>query len=205
MDYNENLRKGKTLGISLYDDEDFRKAYSKSLRALIMECLIKEQLLRPSAAELQNRTGEMFKSVANIVGEYFSSGFGSDNVLLGNFNPPREWMGPDDAVDADDSGGDDGGGISEPNKISSNVEDERKPLYVHDFRRWLFNILGTPELLSDSDLGSNVSGSDYTATLEPARKRRRDEADLEPWRKRRRNEANLEPRRKRLRGNDFFI
>ncbi|KAJ8063627.1 hypothetical protein OCU04_007495 [Sclerotinia nivalis] len=210
IDYNENLRKGETMGGCLHYYKDYRDAYSQTLRALIMECCMKEPLLRPRAAELQDRTGEMFELVANVIGEDIdaSSGFGNDNVLLGNFEPPKEWMGLDDVSGADDVGDGEAAmspdGIDEPNPISSDEEDEGG--YDEDVDSDIDDDGGDRTAVPEWSKKRRRDEADLISELEQPRKRRRDEANLLPElerpRKRRHNKANPEPSRKRRRGNN---
>ena len=58
------------------------------LRGLIVECCMKEPLLRPKAVELQQRTGMMFRMaqnefVADTVGDHASLGLGSEHFFAG--------------------------------------------------------------------------------------------------------------------------
>ncbi|TGO27356.1 hypothetical protein BPAE_0043g00290 [Botrytis paeoniae] len=97
VNYNERLRSGVTNAFHLEDEKDIKDAYSQILRALIMECCMKEPLLRPKAVELQERTGMMFQLVqddlvADTVGNYTCPGLGSENVLLEDLEPPKEWL-----------------------------------------------------------------------------------------------------------------
>ncbi|KAF7894603.1 uncharacterized protein EAF01_010053 [Botrytis porri] len=94
--YNERLGRGVS-NASYLEEEDIKDAYSQMLRALIMECCMKEPLLRPKTVELQARTGMMFrlcqnKLVADTVGNYICPGLARENVLLEDLEPPKEWL-----------------------------------------------------------------------------------------------------------------
>ncbi|TGO36606.1 hypothetical protein BHYA_0120g00310 [Botrytis hyacinthi] len=97
VNYNERLRKGLNMAYYLDDEKDIKNAYSQMLRALIMECCMKEPLLRPRAVELQERTGMMFQLVQNeliadTLGNHACPGLGTENVLLEDLEPPKEWL-----------------------------------------------------------------------------------------------------------------
>lgn len=97
VNYNERLRKGLNMAYYLDDEQDIKDAYSQMLRALIMECCMKEPLLRPGAVELQEKTGMMFQLVQNeliadTLGNHACPGLGSENVLLEDLEPPKEWL-----------------------------------------------------------------------------------------------------------------
>ncbi|KAF7959143.1 hypothetical protein EAE96_002659 [Botrytis aclada] len=97
VDYNARLRSGVNNAFHLEDEKDIKNAYSQMLRSLIMECCMKEPLLRPKAVELQERTGIMFELVQNewvadTVGNEPCPGLGTENVLVEGLEPPREWL-----------------------------------------------------------------------------------------------------------------
>ncbi|KAB8304094.1 hypothetical protein EYC80_005432 [Monilinia laxa] len=122
--YNGKLQKGETVAGFLHKDENIRNAYSQPLRALVMECVMKEPLLRPGVVELQERTKKLFESSANIPGQDSNYSFGRDNVLLEDPEPPREWMGPNNDVGAGDY--DDG----KTARVSDNDDDNTSDIDV---------------------------------------------------------------------------
>ena len=91
--YTDILKRGDTTGGDLETNEDIKARYSQNLRALVMECLMVEPLHRPTAADLQTRTGEMFENVVHTRNEDPSPGLDYLEIKIGNPEPPAEWEG----------------------------------------------------------------------------------------------------------------